>query len=539
MRRSYFSLPVFSRFSVRLLVLLAGTILTGCGSSVPSLTVSPTTINIPQGGRGRADLSTSSGMNQTVVHGRVDGRPASTWPNVLWGTAALTNQEPITVQAAAVGVGATGVDIYVPATETLGQHVLEFNVVDPSSKKILNSETVTVNVTAPPTNGFRMTTAPPSLSFPAGASATTTVTLTAFGSYSGTVVLDLDTLPQGVTAAVSAPTVTLPAGGTATVTLTVTAPANTAGLTTGVTLRGLDPPSLYRTALSVPITITSSGGGGGGGGSTGTVYVSDVHKVLKVASLSNAAYQDTGSQLPISNGSHMYVSANGTTYLADKYNYRILSFSNFAAPNITTVGTEGSGNLQFSLPSAVTLGPDGKIYVADTGNNRIVRMDDMTGAGFITWQPNGTTLSQPECVFVDSANVMYITDTNHQRILRVPSISSGSFQEIGTYGQGVGHFFFPHGIFVQNGRIYVTDPGRIIAMDNITGANWQELNDANLGAGVLNAPLGIFVESSGRITVIDSQSVLSFAGMNGAGKVVWPPAGTTNPLESPVGIYIR
>lgn len=533
MALSFIPLSAFSPFSVRLFALLACGFLAGCGSSTPSLQMTPNPINIPQGGSGLLDLKTTSGVDQTVVHGRVDGRPASTWPNVLWGTPTPGASEPILVPKAGGSGQGTQVAIFVPATETLGPHSLEFNVLDANGNTI-GTNSVAVNVTAPPPNGLRITSAPASLSVAAGSSTTAVLTLTAFGNFSGVVTVTSDPLPQGLTKILGTSFLPVPANGSNTVTLTIRASGNMGALSTAITVRATQSPT--DVAISIPLTVTLPSTGGGG-----STYVSDFSKVLKAPDLSNAAYQDTGTQLPTTGGSHMYVSANGTIYLADRNNSRILSFSDFTMPNITSVGTQGSGSLQFKNPNGVTLGPDGKIYVADTGNNRIVRMDDMTGAGFATWQPAGSALNQPECIFVDSANAMYVTDTSNYRILRAASFSSGSFQEIGSYGQGSGRFFFPHGLFVRNGRIYVTDEHRIIAMDDITGTNWQEINDTTAGVGSLVSLRGLFVESNGRITVADrgAMQIKSFADINGTGKIVWPPAGTQTPLEAPFGVFIQ
>ena len=48
------------------------------------------------------------------------------------------------------------------------------------------------------------------------------------------------------------------------------------------------------------------------------------------------------------------------------------------------MGTQGSGSKQFILPSGISLDLAGRIYVADFGDNRIVRMDDITGADWTT-----------------------------------------------------------------------------------------------------------------------------------------------------------
>src|SRR5439155_14174130 len=83
--------------------------------------------------------------------------------------------------------------------------------------------------------------------------------------------------------------------------------------------------------------------------------------------------------------------------------------------------------------------PVPKIYVADESNNRIVRMDDMTGAG---WTP------------------------------------------FGVFGSGPNQFRFPSGIYVSTtGQIFVTDASnhRIVRMDNMTGTGWTAFG--TLGSG--------------------------------------------------------
>src|SRR2546426_7026869 len=88
----------------------------------------------------------------------------------------------------------------------------------------------------------------------------------------------------------------------------------------------------------------------------------------------------------------------------------------------------GSGMNQFSSPAGIFVSA-GQIYVADWNNNRIVRMNDMTGAGWT---------------------------------------------ELGMFGSGPNQFNGPFGIFVSAGQIYVADRhnNRIVQMDSMTGARW-------------------------------------------------------------------
>ena len=95
--------------------------------------------------------------------------------------------------------------------------------------------------------------------------------------------------------------------------------------------------------------------------------------------------------------------------------------------------------------------PVPKIYVADASNNRIVRMDDMTGAGWT---------------------------------------------EFGTFGNGPNQFSSPFGIFVSAGQIFVVDTfnSRIVRMDDMTGAGWTELGMFGSGPNQFNLPVRVFLQ---------------------------------------------
>src|SRR5439155_1519826 len=92
--------------------------------------------------------------------------------------------------------------------------------------------------------------------------------------------------------------------------------------------------------------------------------------------------------------------------------------------------------------------PVPKIYVADESNNRIVRMDDMTGAGWTELGMFGSGPNQfngPFGIFV-SAGQIYVADRNNNRIVRMDSMTGAGWTEFGTFGNGPNQFSSPFGI---------------------------------------------------------------------------------------------
>src|SRR5207249_8085711 len=91
-----------------------------------------------------------------------------------------------------------------------------------------------------------------------------------------------------------------------------------------------------------------------------------------------------------------------------------------ALPSFLTRRSAGSGMNQFDGPFGVSVSA-GQIYVADRNNNRIVRMNDMTGVGwteFGTFGNGPNQFSSPFGIFV-SAGQIFVVDTFNSRIVRM------------------------------------------------------------------------------------------------------------------------
>ena len=74
-------------------------------------------------------------------------------------------------------------------------------------------------------------------------------------------------------------------------------------------------------------------------------------------------------------------------YVADAGGNRIVRIDDMAGTNWTAFGTLGTGTNQFSGPTSVYVDAAGKIILGDGSNDRIVRMDDMSGTN---WTAFGT-----------------------------------------------------------------------------------------------------------------------------------------------------
>ncbi|MCK4511979.1 hypothetical protein KAW64_09580 [bacterium] len=89
---------------------------------------------------------------------------------------------------------------------------------------------------------------------------------------------------------------------------------------------------------------------------------------------------------------------HGNVFVADTGNHRVvrLLYKDGKLEFVASFGSEGQGELQFSTPSQVALGASGSLYVTDTGNNRVVAITS-TGHWLyeITGDSEGLTFDRP------------------------------------------------------------------------------------------------------------------------------------------------
>ena len=82
-----------------------------------------------------------------------------------------------------------------------------------------------------------------------------------------------------------------------------------------------------------------------------------------------------GSASEFKNPRGVYVDVNGYVFVADTGNHRVVVYRPIPGGGLTlfkTFGSKGSGKKQLIFPTGVCVDNSGNIYVADSGNQRIV-----------------------------------------------------------------------------------------------------------------------------------------------------------------------
>ena len=204
----------------------------------------------------------------------------------------------------------------------------------------------------------------------------------------------------------------------------------------------------------------------------------------------------------------------------------------FGQALFTTQTVAVTSNQFGGYPESIFLDTKGRLWVPDWAGNRVLRFDfasscdSSPSANRVYGQPDFTTgtaattstgMRQPFGVWVDSADRLWVADTGNNRVLRFDSITtkpSGAAADgvlgqanftTGTAGSGDNGMYVPTGVTMSaGGSLYVTcyNANRVMRFDNASG----------LGA---NAPASAVLGQPDFATVTDGTTAVKMRSPNG------------------------
>ncbi|MCA9400747.1 MAG: 6-bladed beta-propeller [Candidatus Omnitrophica bacterium] len=201
------------------------------------------------------------------------------------------------------------------------------------------------------------------------------------------------------------------------------------------------------------------------------------------------------------------------------------------------IGSRGREDGQFNAPAAIHYGWDNRIYVADTGNNRI-QIFDQDGVFEYAFGQRGSKTGEfnaPQGVAVNSRGMIFVADSNNHRIqmFNKDGIFFRTFGRRSNAGRDEipqdGTFETPTALAIDIlDRLYVVDQGnhRIQTFD-ANGELISSMGGFGESVGEFNIPVDIAVDQEGFVYVADQ----------GNHRIqVFPPTGQSPVIFGSVGV---
>lgn len=161
---------------------------------------------------------------------------------------------------------------------------------------------------------------------------------------------------------------------------------------------------------------------------------------------------------PLSEPRGVWVAEDGTVYVADTGQSRIVAFGE-NGEEIFSFGREGMGDDEFYHPRGVALDPSGNLWVVDTLHHCVKVFDKQRKYLFRF----GEGLNQPRYVAFFE-NLAFLSDYRNHRVL----VYDLAGKPQGSIGEEENLFSFPEGLSIDGeGKLWIADAGnnRIVRVD--------------------------------------------------------------------------
>lgn len=245
---------------------------------------------------------------------------------------------------------------------------------------------------------------------------------------------------------------------------------------------------------------------------------------------------------PLLRPSAIAFDAAGNLYIADPDRNQVLEATLAGTLLVVagngTQGFAGDGGpataAQMNKPQGLAFGPNGTLYLADTGNARIraVTQGTMTtfgGTGASSYSGDGgpaiaASFRLPTALAIDGTGALLVCDTADHRIRRIRNGTITTFAGNGLQGfSGDGaaaaqaEFDSPSGLAVApDGRVFIADTHnqriRVVSADGLigtyagTGQRGSTGDAGTASAATLSNPRGLALTSDGALLIADADS---------------------------------
>jgi DNA-binding beta-propeller fold protein YncE len=242
--------------------------------------------------------------------------------------------------------------------------------------------------------------------------------------------------------------------------------------------------------------------------------------------------------------SDVSVSKDGRIYVVDGVNQKIRIFNRYGH-YLSSFGSKGSGNGEFSFPLGIDIDKSGKVYIADSGNHRLqIFSAEGKFIAKIDIPSNSKHPADPSDVAVDdSRNRCYVVDNDNHHILVFDLSSRKLINTYGSPGAGKLAFTYPFLITLDKDKyLYIVDViNTRVQVLNPDGLFVEFIGGWGVEKGEFFRPKGVAIDPNNRVYVSDSyMGVIQIFNANGEFFAVIgdPTKNSPKKFKTPTGLFI-